>query len=118
MQTKKWGHFDIVTNSDNRVAIQNVIKNANAQRTTQHFPLIMPAIVLAIALATGCSNPDATTDDQTGGGTPPGGGTASCTCSCSGSVLLQQCGGQLSRLGDYGTPAKCQAQVSTHPGCR
>ena len=70
MQTKKWGHFDIVTNSDNRVAIQNVIKNANAQRTTQHFPLIMPAIVLAIALATGCSNPDATTDDQTGGGTP------------------------------------------------
>lgn len=77
------------------------------------IPFVLAALVLV-----GCDKEPLPADGSgsTGPRTP---GPVACNCSCSGSVLMKYCGGSSSSLGDYGTPAKCSAQLASgHPGCR
>ncbi len=73
--------------------------------------------VLAALLLVACSEPlPPGGPGSTGPRTPD---PVACNCSCSGSVLMKYCGSSSSSLGDYGTPAKCSAQLASgHPGCR
>jgi hypothetical protein len=80
----------------------------------------LTATLIAVLALSSCPDvkPTDGADGSPNGG--PGGPAPvkSCSCYCSGSVLLQSCNGQLTNLGDFGTANKCQSQLGTHPGCR
>lgn len=76
----------------------------------------LAAAVLS-AFFVSCGDP--TVPESRSTGTTPASPSGKQSCSCSGSVLLQtDSNGKLHNLGDFGTPTKCNAQLSTHPGCR
>ena len=80
-----------------------------------HYRSILTAVVGVLIAACGESAPDA--NDNGTPQQPPV--QQSCSCSCNASVLMQSCGDNRISLGDYGSPAKCQAQLAGgHPGCR
>jgi hypothetical protein len=71
-------------------------------------------------LLTSCGERTDPRASDTAGGSRSPPTQVSCSCTCSGSVLMQMCmGRETTNLGDYGSAAKCQSQLASgHRGCR
>lgn len=76
--------------------------------------VLLSAYILAVFFILGCDNKSAPSFPV-----PSGKSEQACTGNCTGSRLIQSCGGEMTSLGDYGSDEKCRAQLqSGHPGCR